>query len=628
MNTSLSSILQAETSDTNPSLSELQDFIYSVIQKIDEEVNDHNLTLLQDIQNECESINVRQAKFEQLLKRTNGRMTADMREEWRQLEKDVKDIKKKHNHVDKEVTSFRESVTEKYFTTLHDIIDNTKDCLTNYLGNAISCSNTLYHKALNLESNLLDKIRIIDITPAPEEPIRKEGHPKVGCGFLLTFFPLIIICVLLLCIPFILFELIAGKMLPTNLMGPVLILATFLSWHCTRKIYQRNETKAFEQEKHNWEIEVKNFNEEKRKVREETVQKLEAVHTYLKRYQKGETSVIEGFISASLEQLPRIQQVSPVISVNFSNSSIIVDYLLPDIDDIRELPIDISIKRDAISLIRLKESQLSKVYNKLVYDIVLAVMHCVFLHEEVEGIESVTVNGILNTIDKSVGKPIRICACSLQMNREEFKELNLELIDSHECFRRFKGIATANIADKVAINPIQQIQDKDGRFVEGYSVASELQRGSNLATMPWQDFENLIRELFEKLFSKQGGSCKVTRASRDGGVDAVAFNPDPISGGKFIIQAKRYTNLVSPSAVRDLYGTLQHEGANKAILVTTSDYGGDSYSFAKDKPIQLLNGSHLLHYLREELGMTDVYINLDEAKKFNKEFGSSAIIVE
>ena len=26
-----------------------------------------------------------------------------------------------------------------------------------------------------------------------------------------------------------------------------------------------------------------------------------------------------------------------------------------------------------------------------------------------------------------------------------------------------------------------------------------------------------------------------------------------------------------------------------------------------------------LHYLKEELGMTDVYINLDEAKKLNKE---------
>ena len=37
---------------------------------------------------------------------------------------------------------------------------------------------------------------------------------------------------------------------------------------------------------------------------------------------------------------------------------------------------------------------------------------------------------------------------------------------------------------------------------------------------------------------------KITQASKDGGVDAVAFDPDPIRGGKIVIQAKRYTNVV------------------------------------------------------------------------------------
>ena len=55
-------------------------------------------------------------------------------------------------------------------------------------------------------------------------------------------------------------------------------------------------------------------------------------------------------------------------------------------------------------------------------------------------------------------------------------------------------------------------------------------------------FEHLIREIFEKEFSANGGEVKITQASRDGGVDAVVFDPDPIRGGKIIIQAKRYTN--------------------------------------------------------------------------------------
>ena len=61
----------------------------------------------------------------------------------------------------------------------------------------------------------------------------------------------------------------------------------------------------------------------------------------------------------------------------------------------------------------------------------------------------------------------------------------------------------------------------------------------------------------------------MTQASRDGGVDAIAFDPDPIRGGKIVIQAKRYAYTVGVSAVRDLYGTLMNEGATKGILVTT-----------------------------------------------------------
>jgi restriction system protein len=44
----------------------------------------------------------------------------------------------------------------------------------------------------------------------------------------------------------------------------------------------------------------------------------------------------------------------------------------------------------------------------------------------------------------------------------------------------------------------------------------------------------------------------------------------PIFGGNVIVQAKRYKHTVGVSAVRDLFGTLQNEGASKGILVTTS----------------------------------------------------------
>lgn len=128
-------------------------------------------------------------------------------------------------------------------------------------------------------------------------------------------------------------------------------------------------------------------------------------------------------------------------------------------------------------------------------------------------------------------------------------------------------------------------------------MAGELDETTNLAAMDWEDFEHLIRELFEQEFAQAGGEVKVTQASRDGGVDAIAFDPDPIRGGKIVIQAKRYTNTVGVAAVRDLYGTVMNEGATKGILVTTSDFGPDAYDFATGKPLTLLNGGNLLHLL-------------------------------
>ena len=53
------------------------------------------------------------------------------------------------------------------------------------------------------------------------------------------------------------------------------------------------------------------------------------------------------------------------------------------------------------------------------------------------------------------------------------------------------------------------------------------------------------------------------------------------------------------SAVRDLFGTMQNEGASKGILVTTSGFGQASYQFAENKPLELIDGSNLLYLLAE-----------------------------
>jgi restriction system protein len=139
----------------------------------------------------------------------------------------------------------------------------------------------------------------------------------------------------------------------------------------------------------------------------------------------------------------------------------------------------------------------------------------------------------------------------------------------------------------------------DSRFVEEVDVLSTLDERPNLMELTPGEFESLITNLFEKM----GLETRLTQASRDGGVDCVAYDPRPIFGGKVVIQAKRYRHTVGVSAVRDLYGTMQNEGASKGILVTTSGYGKASFEFADRKPLELLSGSNLLYLLAQHTGV-------------------------
>ena len=59
-------------------------------------------------------------------------------------------------------------------------------------------------------------------------------------------------------------------------------------------------------------------------------------------------------------------------------------------------------------------------------------------------------------------------------------------------------------------------------------------------------------------------------------------------GRTIIVQCKAFKNYVSPGYVRELFGTLIHEGADEAWLVTTSGFYSGAKAFAQGKPIRLL----------------------------------------
>lgn len=227
-------------------------------------------------------------------------------------------------------------------------------------------------------------------------------------------------------------------------------------------------------------------------------------------------------------------------------------------------------------------------------------------------VKAVAINGWADYTEKATGQRKRAYCASLFATKEQLVALNLRALDPIEAFNALKGIFARSL-ELTPIAPVIRLDTNDKRFVDGKEVLGNMASGENLASMDWEDFEHLCRQLFEKVFAASGAEVKVTQASRDQGVDAIIFDPDPLRGGKIVIQAKRYTNTVDVSAVRDLYGTVHNEGAIKGILVTTSHYGPDAYSFAKDKPLTLLDGAQLLGLL-EQHGYK-FRIDLAEAKR-------------
>ena len=367
-------------------------------------------------------------------------------------------------------------------------------------------------------------------------------------------------------------------------------------------IEKRSEEKRIEYRKalEEWERESKAFVERQYEENAE-------LKTLKQQYEAGPSTpaskpVVEFLVSRNLEAL------SDEYTASFSPEA---QLLVIDLD----LPSKVLLpqyRTGKTKLVAFSEKWKRETYDKALYETALLVLSRIFRSDYKAQILSVVFNGWVRSVDPTTGLDTHGCIMSVQVGRDEFMCLDLRRVDPKACFKSLKGISSSVLIDLTPIRPILRLNKDDPRFIEAYGVVDAIDERTNLASMDWQDFENLIREIFGKEFSSHGGEVKITRASRDGGVDAVAFDPDPIRGGKIIIQAKRYTHTVGVSAVRDLYGTVQHEGAMKGILVTTANFGSDAYEFAKDKPITLISGSELLGLL-ERHGHS-AKINLAEAR--------------
>ncbi|MFE2285228.1 restriction endonuclease [Streptomyces sp. NPDC059443] len=242
-------------------------------------------------------------------------------------------------------------------------------------------------------------------------------------------------------------------------------------------------------------------------------------------------------------------------------------------------------------------------YRDLLAQCVLLVVRELYAADEFGVLDSVVVNGFVDCPDPVTGQEARFVLATVSVPRSTFAGLRLEQVSAVDCL-------VEGLRGQLSTRPDQLTAVRAGRRPE--EVGAVVSHGGNggggeeepdLFAMDPIAFENLVAELFRAM----GMEAVTTQRSGDGGVDVEALDPAPIRGGRIVVQVKRYRNTVAPTAVRDLYGTVQDRGANKGVLVTTATFGPTSYAFIADKPLELVDGATLVdllhqHGLRGRLG--------------------------
>jgi HJR/Mrr/RecB family endonuclease len=294
----------------------------------------------------------------------------------------------------------------------------------------------------------------------------------------------------------------------------------------------------------------------------------------------------------------------PKVKVAYARESrlIALEYELPDVTIVPKTKSFRYVKsKGRVTEIARPASQIDALYADAIAQLTLMCLARTFSYDNFgDAFDVVVFNGVIDTIDPRTGRPIRPCLITVRVTRETFAGLDIAHVDPLACLKHLSAGVSRSLTELVPVRPVLELSMVDPRFIAETDALSAMDTRPNLMDLTPGEFETLI----QNLFTKMGLEARQTRPSRDGGVDCVAYDTRPIFGGKVVIQAKRYKNTVGVSAVRDLFGTLQNEGASKGILVTTSGYGSASFDFAQNKPIELLDGANLLYLLEAHAGIT------------------------
>ncbi|MCC6542988.1 MAG: restriction endonuclease [Nitrospirae bacterium] len=193
---------------------------------------------------------------------------------------------------------------------------------------------------------------------------------------------------------------------------------------------------------------------------------------------------------------------------------------------------------------------------------------------------------------------------------------------SQMTYMLFKGLANAAplIAPIIALlllipAPISVINSWRKRKLLDKQESIDTVRNLN-----WKEFEELVGEAYRR----QGYTVyENTSAGPDGGIDLTLKK----NGELILVQCKQWRNIkVGVDKVRELYGIQISQNANKSILMTSGFFTQEAKNFAANKPIDMVEGSQLLEFIRNVQRDRKASLLVSKASVICPECGSEMVL--
>ncbi|BCJ47425.1 restriction endonuclease [Actinoplanes ianthinogenes] len=308
------------------------------------------------------------------------------------------------------------------------------------------------------------------------------------------------------------------------------------------------------------------------------------------RLHAGEPAAIEEYFAAILYLAagwPAAFPRNPVTAWDDSAKQLIIDWQLPALEVVPETTRIRYVKTtDEHRPITMPAGQRAALYRDVLCQSALRVVTDLFRADHFGNLASIAFNGYVLAPDPATGQDTERFLVSVMIDRAGLAGLNIAVVDAAACLRQLRAQISARPERLATVRPARRASGAP-------EAAPALGDDQDLYEMDPARFEDLVADLFRS----RGLEVTGTGRAGDGGVDIEARDPDPITGGLIVIQVKRHRATIDPGVVRDLYGTVQHRGATKGILVTTSGFGPGSHEFARDKPLTLISGAELVDLL-------------------------------